>query len=72
MMSQKALTPAQIVKKLGQVERLIATGQSAAAACTRDGIKENMHSYWSPRSTPAMCSSLNRSSNKPRLRKSCA
>src|SRR6187455_1207441 len=45
-MSRKALTPAQIVKKLGQVERLIAAGKSAAAACKRAGITGSMYRRW--------------------------
>ncbi|MEO8443100.1 MAG: GAF domain-containing protein, partial [Betaproteobacteria bacterium] len=45
-MSGKALTPAQIVKKLGQIERLIAGGKPAAAACKRAGITENLYRRW--------------------------
>ena len=42
-MSSKVFTPAQIVRKLGQVQRLIAGGKPAAAAYKRAGITENTY-----------------------------
>ena len=45
-MSRKVFTPAQIVKKLGQIGRLIAGGKPAAAACKRAGITDNTYRRW--------------------------
>ena len=45
-MSSKVFTPAHIVRKLGQVERLIAGGKPAAAAYKRAGITENTYRRW--------------------------
>ena len=46
MMSGKTPSPAQIVKKLAQIERLIAAGKSATVACKRAGITESMYRRW--------------------------
>ena len=45
-MSGKTSSPAEIVKKLGQVERLIAAGKSTGVACKRAGITESMYRRW--------------------------
>ncbi|MEO6065682.1 MAG: GAF domain-containing protein [Lysobacterales bacterium] len=45
-MSSKAFTPAQIVKKLGQVKRLIAGGKPPAVACKRAGVTEQVYRRW--------------------------
>ncbi len=45
-MSSKVFTPAQIVRKLGQIQRLIASGKPAAAAYKRAGITENTYRRW--------------------------
>ena len=45
-MPKKVYTPAQIVKKLGQIERLIAGGKASAAACKRAGVTEQVYRRW--------------------------
>ncbi|HEX3170717.1 MAG TPA: GAF domain-containing protein, partial [Burkholderiales bacterium] len=45
-MSGKTPSPAQIVKKLAQIERQIAAGKSAGVACKRAGITESMYRRW--------------------------
>ena len=45
-MSKKVYAPAQIVKKLSQIERLIAGGKLAAAACKRAGVTEQVYRRW--------------------------
>jgi len=45
-MPKKAYTPAQVVKKLGQIERQIAGGKAASAACKRAGVTEQVYRRW--------------------------
>ena len=45
-MPKKVFTPAQIVKKLRQIDRLIASGKAASLAYKHTGITEQMYRRW--------------------------
>ena len=45
-MPRKVFTPLQIVNKLHQVERLIASGKAASLACKQAGVSGQLYARW--------------------------
>lgn len=44
--SRKRYTPEQVVRKLGQADRMLADGQDVAAVCRELGVSEQTYSWW--------------------------
>ncbi len=44
--SRKPHTPEQVVRKLGQVDRMLADGQDVAAVCRERRVFEQTYSRW--------------------------
>ena len=51
--SRKRHTPEQVVRKLGQADRMLADGQDVAAVCRELGVSEQTYYRWAdPAPTP--------------------